>query len=254
MKCIIEYFDRAYIINLADRKDRRHETEEEFKKIGLNIPNERVLFHTVNRPTERGGFATVGLRGCFSSHKQILEIAISDSLRNVLIFEDDISFRSIPETFDQKLIDRLDHEDWDIVRLGYCAPSARGLVGPLLAWDGNPLGTHFYAVNGRFMTRLFQYMCECESRPRGHPDGGCMGADATLNHMQFLNRDVRLFLSVPNLAHQRSSRTDVHSHQQKWLVSSLDRIALLAPLSRASRRMRHNMRMSLDKAKLREIR
>jgi len=30
-----------------------------------------------------------------------------------------------------------------------------------------------------------------------------MGADGTLNHMRLLNKDIHLFLSVPNLAHQK---------------------------------------------------
>jgi len=250
MKRIIDYFDRAYIINLADRTDRRHETEEEFEKIGITIPNEKVFFHTVTRPTEKAGFATIGLRGSFTSHKEILEKAINDNLRNVLMFEDDVSFRSVPETFDQKFVDRLASEDWDIVRLGYSVPSDAGLVGPLLAWHGQTIGLQFCAVNARFMSKLLQFMCGCESRQRGHPDGGPMGADGTLNHMHLLNKDIRQFLSVPNLAHQRSSRTDVHSHNQHWLVSSIDQISLLTPLTRAGRSMKHKMVMSFDKAKL----
>ena len=112
-------------------------------------------------------------------------------------------------------------------------PSDTGLVGPLLAWYGQILGAHFYAVNGRFMSRLHRYMCECETRPGGHPYGGSMGADGTLNHMCLLNKDIHLFLSVPNLAHQRSSRTDVHPH----LI--FDQIFSLTPLLSGGRRIKH---------------
>ena len=122
----------------------------------------------------------------------------------------------------------------------YWMPSDTGLVGPLLAWYGQILGAHFYAVNGRFMSRLHRYMCECETRPGGHPYGGSMGADGTLNHMCLLNKDIHLFLSVPNLAHQRSSRTDVHPH----LI--FDQIFSLTPLLSGGRRIK-----PLDKVKLR---
>ena len=129
-------------------------------------------------------------------------------------------------------------------------------AGTALAWRasgtivgyGQILGAHFYAVNGRFISRLHRYMCECETRPGGHPDGGSMGADGTLNHMRLLNKDIHLFLSVPNRAHQRSSRTDVHPH----LI--FDQIFSLTPLLSGGRRIKHEIRMSLDKVKLRRRR
>jgi glycosyl transferase, family 25 len=243
MKPLIEYFDRAYIINLADRTDRRREAEREFQKVGINFPNEKVLFFTATRPLDKGGFSNVGLRGCFTSHREILEIAEKDGIRNVLIFEDDVSFRSVENG--QQIINQLACEDWDVVYFGYLAPLDHGLAGPLMPWSTDISGTHFYAVNGKFIGKLLRYMRECESRPSGHPDGGPMSPDAVFNHMRYVNQGIRLFLAVPSLAHQRSSRTDVHPK----LV--LDRIAWLAPILRGSRAIKHKIHMALDKIRLR---
>src|SRR6266481_1430155 len=115
MKQIIEYFDRAYVINLSDRPDRRHQAEQEFRRAGINIPNGNVQFYTAVRPTDKGRFENIGTRGCFNSHRGILEIADQERLRNVLIFEDDVSFRDIGVAFERQLMTRLSHEDWDVV-------------------------------------------------------------------------------------------------------------------------------------------
>src|SRR5271167_60428 len=103
MKRIIEYFDRAYIINLEDRPDRREEVKEEFQRVGIKVPDQRVRFYTAKRLTDRAFFSDVGIRGCFTSHRDILERASQDKLRNVLVFEDDVSFRDIDGT----VIDRI---------------------------------------------------------------------------------------------------------------------------------------------------
>ena len=75
MKEIIEYFDRSFVINLIDRVDRRRQVEREFKRIGLRIPNDKVEIFSAVRPTERGGFVDISTKGCFSSHRDVLELA-----------------------------------------------------------------------------------------------------------------------------------------------------------------------------------
>jgi hypothetical protein len=55
MKRIIEHFDQTYIINLAERADRRKEVVDEFSRIGINIPNEKVRFLTRLVPAYSAG-------------------------------------------------------------------------------------------------------------------------------------------------------------------------------------------------------
>src|SRR5262249_3401192 len=152
MRQIIEYFDRAYIINLADRADRRRAVEREFRKAGIGVPNERVRFFTATRPNDKVGFKDVGTRGNFTRHRGVVELAPTDSPRRVLILEDDVSFRTVNEDFQRRILARLAQEDWDVVYFGYLFPEDDALEGPLNAWPNDILGAHFYAVNGRFIS------------------------------------------------------------------------------------------------------
>ena len=245
MKHIVDHFDRAYIINLADRVDRRREAIAEFRRVGIDVPSDKVRFYTATRPRDQGSFPDRGSRGNFTSHRDILHLAERDGLRNVLVFEDDISFRSIDPAFEQRLMARLAEQQWDVMLFGYLRPSDEHLTGPLVAWPGETMGGHFYAVNAPFIGKMLQFMHACEQRPPGHPDGGPMLADAAYSHMRVVFPDARVFLSVPNLAHQRNSRTDVHP------TPGFDRIAWLAPLLRGARSIKHRLRMRSDREQLR---
>jgi glycosyl transferase, family 25 len=244
MKRIIEYFDRSYIINLSDRTDRRRQVEREFRSAGISIPSEKVQFYTANRPTNKGGFINIGTRGNFESNRGVLGLAEKDRLQNVLIFEDDVCFRSVGDYFQRELLGQLTNQEWDVMYFGYAAPPDDGLTGPLLAWQQDILGTHFYAVNGRHISKMLQYMHDCELRPRDHPDGGPMTADGAYNHMRYVMPNVKVFLSVPNLAHQRSSRTDIAQ------THLLDRIIGLRPIVRGLRAIKHRLRMAQDNKKI----
>jgi glycosyl transferase family 25 len=240
MKQLITAFDRAYIINLQDRPDRRHDAVREFKRIGLSIPCEKVRFYTATRPTEVGEFPSLGARGAFSSHRHVLEMAIRDGLRNLLVCEDDVNFRSVGSEFIKALCEDLFQREWDLVILGYNEPSDRELVGPLTQWDGPTKGTHFFAVNGRFIGRMLDYMREVEMRPRNHPMGGPTSADGIYNRIRLENADIRVLLSCPKLAYQRSSRTDLRPPR------SFDNVAALEPLVRFGRRIKDKIRMGAD--------
>ena len=245
MKQIIEYFDRSYIINLSDREDRRREVVQEFMHVGLNIPNEKIHFYTAVRPTDKAGFIDAGTRGNFTSHRNVLALANQDRLGNVLIFEDDVSFRNVGASFQEEIIKRLRQQDWDVVLFAYLVPADESLAGPFLEWTKDIVGAHFYAVNGKFIPKMLQYMNQCELRPRGHREGGPMTADAAYNHVRYITPNIKMFLSVPSLAHQRSSRTDVAS------TRIFDKIVWLRPILRWARAIKHKWRMAVDKKVIR---
>jgi hypothetical protein len=245
MKYLINHFDRAYVINLPDRRDRRDQVIREFRGVDIAIGGDRVRFHDAIRPTDKGNFPDIGSRGCFNSHKRILEFAAADALKNVLIFEDDVSFRHCGSAFERELVTQLSHEEWDLAFFGYLSPSDAELRGPLLRWRGDILGAHFYAVNGAFIPKVLKYMNECERRPRNHPDGGPMPLDGIYNHIRYVTPGISLLISVPNLAYQRSSRTDIAQ------PGRLDRLKWLRGPLRVARQIKHNTRMLMDRRKIR---
>jgi len=246
MKQIIESFDRSYIINLQDRVDRRHAVEREFSRLGITIPNHNIKYYSATRPTDKGNFHDIGVRGCFMSHLNILEMAQMDRLGNVLIFEDDVTFRDVGADLQKRLLENLAHRDWDLLWLGYLSPSDENLTGPLLRWENDIRATHCYAVNGRFIPTMVQYMKDCLLRPRNHPDGGPMPADGAYNHVRYVIKDITLLLAVPALAYQRNSRSDITSRSP-----TLDKMVWLRPFVHGARNLKHQLRMNLDKYKLR---
>ena len=245
MKQIVNSFDRSYIISLADRLDRREQVTREFRRVGIDIGRGKVQFFDAIRPAERGEFADIGSRGCFMSHKCVLEIAAGERVKNVLIFEDDVSFRWFSAAFERELVARLSQVEWDLMFFGYGSPSENGLKGPLLRWRGDIRCTHFYAVNGNFVAKVLNYMNECERRPRDHPDGGPMPVDGIYNHIRYIDPQISLLLSVPNLAYQRSSRSDILE------LGGLDRLEWLGGPLRATRSIKHSVKMLLDRNKIR---
>ncbi len=242
MKNLIDYFDRTYIINLPDRTDRRRSVERAFEAIGMTIPNERVRFYAAVRPSDKGNFYALGARGSFNSHRNVLKLAAADGLRNVLVFEDDIAFRSVPAIVIDNIVAHLSQENWDVVYFGYLKPRSTVLKGgPLAVWPNDTLGGHFYAVNQRFMDTMIRYMNECETRPPGHPDGGPMSRDGAFNHIRYVYPGIRVLLAVPNLAFQRSSRTDVSP------TRFFDRILWLRPLASSLRSVKTHVRLLTDR-------
>jgi glycosyl transferase family 25 len=245
MKQIIDYFDHAYVINLSDRTDRRRQIEKEFRRVGIELPGEKVEFFTATRPADKGNFQDIGTRGCFNSHRSILELAYRKRLRNVLVFEDDVSFRDVGAEFEQQLISQLAKNDWDIVFFGYAKPSDETLRGPLVRWPMDILGTHFYGVSGKLVSTIVQYMNECELRPRNHPDGGPMPMDGVYNHIRYIKPNINFFISAPSLAYQRSSRTDIAE------MHIFDKIIWLRPIMDGLRAFKHRLRIASDRKKIR---
>jgi glycosyl transferase, family 25 len=245
MRRLIEAFDRSYVINLADRVDRRSQVEREFRRLGIPIPSDKVRVYSAQRFAESGGFSDVGTRGNFDSHRNILGLAQKDNLRNVLIFEDDVSFRNVGSDVERQIVSCLEAENWDLIYFGYLEPSITGAGGKLVPWRKDVIGAHFYAVNGRFIPLMFDYMNSCERRVPGHPEGGPMTTDGAYNHVRHVMPNLRAFIAAPNLAYQRSSRTDISRPR------SFDKVQWLTPAISAARAIKHRLRMAIDAARLR---
>lgn len=241
MKRLIEFFDRTYIINLEDRTDRRLRVESEFRSIGLEIPSEKIRFYSAARPASQGEFYSVGAKGSFYSHRDVLKLAAEDGLNNVLVVEDDVSFRNVPAQAIDVAVRSLASEKWDVVYLGYLEPASPDLPGPLSPWPNDTIGGHFYAVNNGFFRTMIQYMNDCELRPRDHPDGGPMSRDGAFNHIRYLHPNIRVLIAVPNFAYQRSSRTDIAP------VKFYDRIDWLRPPLQLLRDWKTRVRKSFDR-------
>ncbi len=102
-------FDLILCINLAERIDRKRDSEKLFQKMG--IP---VQYHTVERHPKSGEI------GCFESHQACMRAAYQAGCNNVLIFEDDPDELNPPTEHTMSEIIRFikTNQEWDLLFLG----------------------------------------------------------------------------------------------------------------------------------------
>ena len=208
---LTDIFSAVYIVNLPERSDRRSEMEAELKKVNLSYQEKKIVVFPAIKPADQGKFPGIGARGCFLSHLEILKKAREDQADSVLIMEDDLAISPKLQPFLPLIKDKLSQENWSLLYLGHVVPVESGNNLNLVNYNQPLLTTHFYAVNGKILDRLVDFLETVKERPAGHPLGGPMHYDGALNTFRQQNPDIITLLSVPNLGSQRSSRSDVAS-------------------------------------------
>jgi hypothetical protein len=210
---LTQHFDQVYVINLADRIDRRRNVEREFREIGVEIPNPKVTFFPGIRPNERRDFPSKGARGCFLSHLGVLRMAEQSGFRRILICEDDLAF---VENFDvcwEQALSELSRHEWSLFYGGYrmhwkIDHSAPMLVRPIES-AAIIETAHFLAFQGESIGAAAQYLAAMLERPGGDPNGGPMHVDGAYNWFRRNNPQYVTMLAVPELGYQESFRSDI---------------------------------------------
>lgn len=212
MTKITDYFQRVYVVNLPERKDRRKLIVKELDEAGIPLTPHRVEIFPAIRPDEAGGFPSIGARGCFSSHVAILKQAKQQGLNNILIVEDDLEISAKFRTDQAVFIQQLCQQDWDFVYFGHVEEVGEKSPVALipLPFSKGVMTTHFYAINGRVFDRLLRFLEELQQRPPGHPKGGPMHLDGAYSTFRSQNPDVVTLIATPNLGWQKSSRSDIY--------------------------------------------
>ncbi|WP_260703651.1 glycosyltransferase family 25 protein [Edaphobacter flagellatus] len=231
MAVLNDYFERVQVINLVERRDRRRDMEAQLKKFNLTAE-----FFPAVKPAEVGDWPSLGARGCFLSHYNILKQALDAGARNVLILEDDLDFSPhLPEVTDE-LLRQIEGGNWGFLYLGHVEPQAASGVGlQLVPWTGPLMTTHFLAVNQSVLERVVFFMEQVLSRPDGHPLGGPQHVDGAYSMFRAQNPDIKTLLAAPPLGWQRSSRSDVS-------VSRYESIPVVRDLLGAARRIKRALK------------
>lgn len=227
-------FDRVYVLNLPERADRRREVEVQLRRFGLSLAAEPVRLFRAVRPAEAGPFPSIGSRGCFMSHLGMLREAAGDGLGSVLILEDDLDFAPDAEARLPALLASLWTHDWALFYGGYELPDGlpgeaggdaadgpdRADAGAVHAPRGPGLRelassvpvrtTHFIALRGAAIGEAARFLEAVAARPPGDPAGGPMHVDGAYTWLRRTHPALRTWLAVPELGHQRPSRTDIH--------------------------------------------
>jgi len=235
-QAILDVFDSVRIINLRSRPDRRKEISRQLARLGLHVDGHKIAFHDACRPADAGKFPTIGTRGCFISHLDVLIEAREQQVGNVLILEDDANFAARIEERLPAALAALTQSPWSIFYGGHIKMD-RPLIGsPLSVADPElPILTAYMIGFTREAIELaVPYLQRMKERPAGDPEGGPMHVDGAYNWLRRAYPALQTQLAVPMLGHQRPSRTDIHA------LGLADRTIGLRTMVGAIRRIKHS--------------
>lgn len=229
---LLDLIERIYVINLPFRTDRRSEMTSELDRAGLPFTPGKVELFPAIRPTEAGTFPSIGVRGAYLSHLEVLKLAREQGLNNVMVMEDDLSISPMFRPNQEAIVEQLRQAAWDMAYFGHVLDlPSRDAVG-FVPYTDSVLTAHWYAVNGPTIERLITFMEVMMTREPGHPDGSPMDPDGAFSTFRDQNPGVRTLVASPNLGWQRSSRSDIRPN---WY----DRTPGLRQFFAAGRRLKH---------------
>lgn len=224
----LDKFERIEIINLPKRADRRRAVRAELSSLGMHINGTRISFLEAVRPEDSGEFDTIGTRGCFLSHLSALEKAERDNVNSLLILEDDVSFSVTERMQLDTALAALEGMSWDLF---YGGSPVEVTGNPLTRIDPDTpvMLAHFIAFSREGIRVAVPYLRAILERPAGSAEGGPMHVDGAYSWLRRANPQLTAFAATPIVAHQRSSKTDIHHHR------GLDRVPILRALLSAAR-------------------
>ena len=226
---LLELFDRTYVINLAERRDRRRQTERELARhFPATAIAERVRFYDAIRPDDDGPIGNRGSYGCFLSFVDILATAAADDLGSVLVLQDDVHFLPAYRAHAAWAVEALATGHWDVAQLGYIdqhgATDEHLADAPVLCdFDGEVIGAHCVGFRGGAIEAMLEHLRTVIAGEPGDPLLGPMPVDGAFNTFTWVHPEVRRLLPVPNLVGQRSSRSDIRPKRH-------DQIGAIRPL------------------------
>lgn len=113
---VLNYFDKAYYINLDSRTDRRESFETRIAKHNLEVERfSAILIDPIEGHEDKNRHFK---EGCLQSHIEIVRLAKEQGLDNILIFEDDCSFAKDFTNKATQIANQLYNEEWDLFYLG----------------------------------------------------------------------------------------------------------------------------------------
>lgn len=211
---LLDYFDRIYIVNLPERSDRRREMNAELARLGLAVDGKRIRYFRAVRPADAGDFPSLGARGCFMSHLEILREARGDGLENVLVLEDDLSIDLRLAEAQPEMLSQLQSRNWDFAYIGH-VENTEALTQPVWQVSNSPMATtHCYALSHRAIGEVLEHLEACLTRKPGHPLGSPMHVDGAYSLLRMRSPHLKTLMAVPSLGGQRSSRSDIYPN--KW--------------------------------------
>lgn len=244
MDSLAQYFGDLYLINLPNRVDRLTSVELELRRVGWDVAINGIQIYPAQRFEEPAGFPSAGARGCFHSHLQCLRRAYQRGKSSVLILEDDVTFCKPFRRLCSAILQEAGNCEWDFLYLAHDGTTAPALANEeafrLEPWKGEIFTTACYAVRGRILQRLIEHLERVASGAHGDQEFGPMPIDGAYNIFRRYNQDIQCWISNPQLAWQRPSRSDI-------TPKALDSLVFLRPMTTVLRRWKHLVMTGLSK-------
>ena len=140
---MFEFIDKVVYINLDERQDRKKRVESELKKY---FPSEKM--QRFNAIKYKDAHKTNGYIGCARSHIAVLEMAIQQNWKNVLVVEDDAIWSNFEIGY--PILEKLIKNRFDVITLGVtCAKYDKSNYKLL---DGQ--STTGYLINNHYYNTL----------------------------------------------------------------------------------------------------
>ena len=205
-----EFIDKIVYINLDSRPDRDNQMKDQLNR--LKIPENKIL-------RVSGIYHKLGHIGCYSSHINVMEIAIINNWKNCLVLEDDFKFIDDIEFIDKiftYFFNNFDNEFWDVLNLsrGYYQNIID--VGiPYIQKVYDVSTTSAFLINNKI---YIEWKCNLiEGR-------SIYEQDPTQEHYSAIDRNwIRLlyyknwFITNPSLGYQRESYSNISNCNVSYL-------------------------------------
>lgn len=234
-------FEHLYVINLVYRKDRLEEIWDQLSKLNIGKDEPNITIFPASRPPDAGGFPSIGARGCFESHLNILRDAQAKGYKSILILEDDCNFIAETPRFINSAAQDFASGKWALFYGGALnRPSLKTVefsrnIDCILSEYG-VMGSHCVGIAGDQIAPLSDYFTAMLGRSEGDPKGGPMHVDGAYSWFRREHSHAATFLAKPEIAYQRSSATDVGSG--KWIES----IPVFKPIVAMLRKIKNSTR------------
>lgn len=214
MSILFSHFDRIYVINLAFRADRRREINAQLRRVDRSLEHEQVVLFDAVRPDDAGDFPSIGGKGCFMSHLNVLKDMQTKGYKRILIVEDDADFTKHFLSPHPDINQAVQEQDWGLFYFGYsladtCKVTGDQPVGKVAPTDNLGL-THGMAVDHSIVDDIIPYFEAMAARPGGDPKGGPMQIDGAYSWFRKDHPTVLTLATRNQLMIQRPSATDIH--------------------------------------------